>query len=36
MSANETLVSLTDLSKDFDVLPPFLNRLMERQDRPRL
>ncbi len=33
MSANETLVSLTDLSKDFDVSPPFLNRLIERQDR---
>ncbi len=33
MSANEALVSLTDLSKDFDVSPPFLNRLIERQDR---
>ncbi len=33
IGANETLVSLTDLSKDFDVSPPFLNRLIERQDR---
>ncbi len=33
MSAGEALVSLTDLSKDFDVSPPFLNRLFEGQDR---
>ncbi|MEE9266768.1 MAG: ATP-binding cassette domain-containing protein, partial [Gammaproteobacteria bacterium] len=33
MSANEALVSLIDLSKDFDVSPPFLNRLIEGQDR---
>ena len=33
IGANEILVSLTDLSKDFDVSPPFLNRLIERQDR---
>jgi peptide/nickel transport system ATP-binding protein len=33
MSANEVLVSLTGLGKDFDVSPPFLNRLLERQDR---
>ena len=33
MSANEALVSLIDLSKDFDVSPPFLNRLIEGQGR---
>ena len=33
MSANEMLVRLTGLGKDFDVSPPFLNRLLERQDR---
>jgi peptide/nickel transport system ATP-binding protein len=33
MSANEVLVRLTDLGKDFDVSPPLLNRLLERQDR---
>lgn len=33
MSANDALVSLIDLSKDFDVSPPFLNRLIEGQDR---
>ena len=33
MSADEMLVRLTDLGKDFDVSPPLLNRLLERQDR---
>ncbi len=33
MRADEVLVSLTNLSKDFDVSPPFLNRLFEGQDR---
>ncbi len=33
MSANDVLVSLTGLGKDFDVSPPLLNRLLERQDR---
>jgi peptide/nickel transport system ATP-binding protein len=31
--ANETLLSLTDLSKVFDVSPPFLNRVFEGQER---
>jgi peptide/nickel transport system ATP-binding protein len=33
LRAGETLVSLTDLSKDFDVSPPFLNRVFEGQKR---
>ena len=33
MSANDVLVRLTELGKDFDVSPPLLNRLLERQDR---
>jgi len=33
MSAGEALVTLTDLGKDFDVSPPFLNRIFEGQDR---
>ncbi|UCH48881.1 MAG: ATP-binding cassette domain-containing protein [Betaproteobacteria bacterium] len=33
VSANNVLVRLTSLGKDFDVSPPFLNRLLERQDR---
>jgi peptide/nickel transport system ATP-binding protein len=33
MSDSDVLVSLTDLGKDFDVSPPFLNRLLEGQER---
>jgi peptide/nickel transport system ATP-binding protein len=36
MSENEVLVKLEDLGKDFDVSPPLLNRLLERQDRALL
>ena len=32
MSTNDILVSLANLGKDFDVSPPLLNRLLERQD----
>ena len=33
MADNAILVSLTDLSKDFDVSPPFLNRVFEGQEK---
>jgi peptide/nickel transport system ATP-binding protein len=33
MSASDVLVRLSSLGKDFDVSPPFLNRLLEREDR---
>ena len=33
MASDSILVSLTDLSKDFDVSPPFLNRLFEGQEK---
>ena len=33
MGANEVLVRLTDLGKDFDVSPPLLNRILAGQDR---
>jgi peptide/nickel transport system ATP-binding protein len=33
MSTTDVLVSLAGLGKDFDVSPPLLNRLLERQDR---
>jgi peptide/nickel transport system ATP-binding protein len=33
MTDGEALVSLRDLGKDFDVSPPFLNRLFEGQER---
>jgi peptide/nickel transport system ATP-binding protein len=33
VSANDVLVRLGGLGKDFDVSPPFLNRLLEREDR---
>ena len=33
MSENEVLMRLFNVGKDFDVSPPFLNRLLERQER---
>jgi len=36
MSENEVLVRLVSLAKEFDVSPPLLNRLLERQDRQLL
>ena len=33
MASDSILVSLTDLSKDFDVSPPFLNRVFEGQEK---
>jgi peptide/nickel transport system ATP-binding protein len=33
MSTNDVLVSLVGVGKDFDVSPPLLNRILERQDR---
>ncbi len=33
MNKNDVLVRLTGIGKDFDVSPPLLNRLMERQDK---